>query len=247
MPWRRTEVGRWSRVAMSSASSASRLRRDRALHDRVVGRGVRVRGPALAVAADPGGVELLQASERLDGLRAEERVVAAEQEGADALGARVGQHRVERGEVAVDVVEQPEHGHGTNTIGRMSTAERERVGPAPTTVGGLDLLGPTLTLRYPDLDDAPRAVRARPRPGRVALLLVGPVRARRGGRGLHRRPARTARRGRAPRLPRRAPARRARSASPACPACPCATAARSWAAGSGTGSGARAPTASPRR
>ena len=37
----------------------------------------------------------------------------------------------------------------------MSTAERERVGPAPTTVGGLDLLGPTLTLRYPDLDDAP--------------------------------------------------------------------------------------------
>jgi tetratricopeptide (TPR) repeat protein len=35
-------------------------------------------------------------------------------------------------------------------------AERERVGPAPTTVGGLDLLGPTLTLRYPDLDDAQR-------------------------------------------------------------------------------------------
>src|SRR3954454_11658127 len=37
----------------------------------------------------------------------------------------------------------------------MSTAERERVGPAVPAVGGLELLGPTLTLRYPVSEDAP--------------------------------------------------------------------------------------------
>src|SRR4051794_14749612 len=44
---------------------------------------------------------------------------------------------------------------GTNTIARMSTAERERVGPAVPAPGGLELLGPTLTLRYPVSEDAP--------------------------------------------------------------------------------------------
>jgi ribosomal-protein-alanine N-acetyltransferase len=37
----------------------------------------------------------------------------------------------------------------------MSTAERQRVGPAPHPAGELELLGPTLTLRYPVAGDAP--------------------------------------------------------------------------------------------
>jgi ribosomal-protein-alanine N-acetyltransferase len=37
----------------------------------------------------------------------------------------------------------------------MSTAEREHVRPAAAVAGGLELLGPTLTLRYPHASDAP--------------------------------------------------------------------------------------------
>jgi ribosomal-protein-alanine N-acetyltransferase len=37
----------------------------------------------------------------------------------------------------------------------MSTAERERVDAAPQPAGDLELLGPTLTLRYPVAEDAP--------------------------------------------------------------------------------------------
>jgi ribosomal-protein-alanine N-acetyltransferase len=55
----------------------------------------------------------------------------------------------------VDVVEEAEHPTGTNTIGGMSTAERERVEPAAPTAGDLEILGPTLLLRYPTAGDAP--------------------------------------------------------------------------------------------
>jgi hypothetical protein len=55
----------------------------------------------------------------------------------------------------VDVIEEAEHPTGTNTIGGMSTAERERVEPVAPTAGGLALTGPTLQLRYPTADDAP--------------------------------------------------------------------------------------------
>jgi ribosomal-protein-alanine N-acetyltransferase len=55
----------------------------------------------------------------------------------------------------VDVIEEAEHPTGTNTIGGMSTAERERVEPAAPAAGGLELIGPTLHLRYPSADDGP--------------------------------------------------------------------------------------------
>jgi [ribosomal protein S5]-alanine N-acetyltransferase len=54
----------------------------------------------------------------------------------------------------VDVVEEPEHRHGTNTIGDMRTVERERARTAAPAAGALEVLGPTLTLRYPDAADA---------------------------------------------------------------------------------------------
>jgi [ribosomal protein S5]-alanine N-acetyltransferase len=37
----------------------------------------------------------------------------------------------------------------------MSTAERERVSPAAPAAGGLEVLGPSVTLRYPEAADAP--------------------------------------------------------------------------------------------
>ena len=67
-----------------------------------------MRGPALAVAADPRRVELAEA---IDGLRrkgSEQRVVAAQQEVPRALCLGVGQHGVESREVAVDVVQDGE-------------------------------------------------------------------------------------------------------------------------------------------
>jgi [ribosomal protein S5]-alanine N-acetyltransferase len=54
----------------------------------------------------------------------------------------------------VDVVDEAEHPTGTNTIGGMRTAERERVEPVATAAGGLALTGPTLHLRYPAAGDA---------------------------------------------------------------------------------------------
>jgi len=54
----------------------------------------------------------------------------------------------------VDVVDEAEHPTGTNTIGGMRTAERERVEPVATAAGGLVLTGPTLHLRYPTAGDA---------------------------------------------------------------------------------------------
>jgi hypothetical protein len=66
--------------------------------------------PALAVAADPlGGGQRLEPVEGLAGPRAEERVVAAKDEAVGAAALRVGQHGLEREQVAVDVVEEREH------------------------------------------------------------------------------------------------------------------------------------------
>ena len=81
---------------------------DRALDHVVVGRLVGVRGPALAVTADPRGVEPAQPFQGRARLGPEQGVVAAEEVGAHALGAGIGEHRLERGQVAVDVVEEAE-------------------------------------------------------------------------------------------------------------------------------------------
>ena len=65
--------------------------------------------PAVDVAADPA---CLEAAEPLDGLRrpgSEERVIAAEHEALRPLRAGVMEHRVEGGQVAVNVVEHGEH------------------------------------------------------------------------------------------------------------------------------------------
>src|SRR5207302_3460355 len=67
--------------------------------------------PALAVPADPRRVlELPQALEGLERPGAGSAVVAAEQPAVDPHAAGVREHLFKRGDVAVDVVEQPEHG-----------------------------------------------------------------------------------------------------------------------------------------
>ena len=71
----------------------------------------RLAHPALAVAADEDRrlVDLAQRRERLALERAEADEVAAEQERRRSLRARVGEHRLERGQVRVDVVQHREH------------------------------------------------------------------------------------------------------------------------------------------
>ena len=76
----------------------------------VVRRLGRVADPAVDVAAHPhGGLELAQPRDGLHGPGAEQRVIAAEHPLVGSGGTRVGEHRVERGEVAVDVVEDGDH------------------------------------------------------------------------------------------------------------------------------------------
>ena len=69
----------------------------------------RIDEPALAVPAQPGRVrQFAQSRQRLDRPRSESAVVTAEQPVVDAFTASLGEHRVERGQVAVHVVEHPE-------------------------------------------------------------------------------------------------------------------------------------------
>ena len=92
------------RVAERGAGVGDR-RLQRAVCGRVAAR------PAVDVAADPGGgLELAQPRDGLGLPGAEERVVAAEQPLARAGRLRVLQHRVERAEVAMDVIEDGDHG-----------------------------------------------------------------------------------------------------------------------------------------
>ena len=71
----------------------------------------RLAQPALAVAADEDRrlVDLANRGERLALERAEADEVAAEQERRRSLRSRVREHRLERGQVRVDVVEHREH------------------------------------------------------------------------------------------------------------------------------------------
>ena len=78
---------------------------DQRLHR--LGRVGRVDEPAVDVAADPLGVELAEAADGLDRPGAEAGVVAAEEE---PLRRAVREHRLERGQVAVHVVQQAQHG-----------------------------------------------------------------------------------------------------------------------------------------
>ncbi len=66
--------------------------------------------PPLAVPADPDRVrQRLEPLERLERPWARDSVVAAEQPAVDAELVGLREHRLERGQVAVDVVEQAEH------------------------------------------------------------------------------------------------------------------------------------------
>jgi ribosomal-protein-alanine N-acetyltransferase len=98
-----------------------------------------VREPALGVAAQPRGVgELAQAGDRLGRPGAEQRDVAADDPAADTRAARVVEDRLQGGQVAVDVVEQPEQGRIASRV-----------------VTDFAVSGPTLALRLPALADAP--------------------------------------------------------------------------------------------
>src|SRR4051794_27238045 len=102
---------------------------DCALGHWVVGGFVRVGGPAVDVAADPARVfELLEPFDGLAGERAEHGVVAAEEVAGRAFVRRVFERRLERGEVAVDVVEEGE-GHVALRTGALT-------GPGADGVGG---------------------------------------------------------------------------------------------------------------
>ena len=69
----------------------------------------RLEQPALTVAADPRRVrQLAQTRECLERVRTRGPVVAAQQPAVDVHGLRVGEHRLERIQVAVDVVEDSE-------------------------------------------------------------------------------------------------------------------------------------------
>ena len=96
------------------------------------------RGPAVDVAADPGrGLEFAQRRDRLRRPRAEQRVVAAEQEPVGAGAPCVGEHRIQRREVAVDVVEEGQHlSYFSNSIELV------------------EVIGPSITLRYATAADA---------------------------------------------------------------------------------------------
>ena len=119
----------------------------------VLGRLARLRGPALAVAADPDrGLELEEAVDGLARSGAEERDVAADEPlvGA-ALACASAMTASSAREVAVDVVEDGEHGRSVPVM------SDRRVPAAPD--GDLALTGPTLRVRIPRLDDAADLVR----------------------------------------------------------------------------------------
>jgi len=78
--------------------------------DRVVGRVAGPCRPALAVAADPRRRrQRPQQRQRVLGRRPEQREVAAEDPALRPAGPRVGDHRLQRGQVSVDVVEDGDH------------------------------------------------------------------------------------------------------------------------------------------
>ncbi len=84
-------------------------RRERGAVGRI-GQAVRGGRPALAVAADPRrGGELAQPRDRRLGPRAEERDVAADEIGVGALPGGIGEHGLQRRQVAVHVVQKGEH------------------------------------------------------------------------------------------------------------------------------------------
>ena len=127
---------------------AELLARGRDGAEDVSGRLAGLGGPALAVAADPDrGPQLEQAVDGLARGGAEERDVAADEPLVGAAFLRVGDDRVERGEVAVDVVEDGEHGRSVPVM------SDRRVPPSRATAD-LALTGPTLRVRIPRLDDA---------------------------------------------------------------------------------------------
>jgi hypothetical protein len=66
-------------------------------------------GPAVDVAADPGRIELVQAGHGLRRPGAEDGVIASEQETVGPVVVGVGEHGLERREVAVNVVEEGQH------------------------------------------------------------------------------------------------------------------------------------------
>ncbi len=81
---------------------------------------IRKRGPAVDVTADHrGALNFGDTLERLGRPRPEQRVVAAEDEPLDPRSRRVLEHRVERRQIAVDVVHDRDHVKFSNSIEEM--------------------------------------------------------------------------------------------------------------------------------
>ena len=208
---------------------------------RRAGAGCRARSSGAAVQRSPlprihARARAAQARDRRLRLRAEERVVAAEDPALGARAARVGQHRLERGQVPVDVVEEGDH-RRVYSIGTVTPAADEPLVVAGRPHAALRDAGRRAG-RCSTLARDPAVTRffswgpytSLEQPQAYIAGLPGEARARRAARLPDRPP-----RGRADRRHRPVRARRA------------ATAARPSAPGSGTAGGGAAPTRSRRR
>ena len=105
-----TEGGRLNRRSTRPPPSSTPAVLDLPVHQVVVGRVGGVLQPAVGVAPDPRAAQSLDPLDALFGKGPGQGVVAAEHKLVRARGAGVGDHRLERREVAVDVVQQGAHG-----------------------------------------------------------------------------------------------------------------------------------------
>ena len=166
----RQENGSEARSATSSSPSASRAA---AIAPGTTGLSGAASGSAVQRSPLPRiqrrALELAQPRDGLGRPAAEQRVVAAEHPARRRPAAsRVGEHRLERRQVAVHVVEQREHA-AVYSIGPVSAAL------PPHEADPLVVTGPTLSLRYARAEDAPRLFELASDPAVTRFFSWGPV------------------------------------------------------------------------
>ena len=200
---RRTAARRGRRRRLGAERLARRG--DRARHDRVVGRGVRVGGPALAVAADPARPLELRAAARRS-RPASRRTARSRRRGSSRSAPgrlRVGDHRLER-RAGCRARRRAARARPVCSIGPGERRAAARTRPTRSSSRG-----PTLSLRYARAEDAPRLFELASDPAVTRFFSWGPYTDIVPARGLHRLAGRQARARRAARLPDRPPRGRA--------------------------------------
>ena len=213
-------------------------------HDRVLGRVVRARRPALAVAADPERGELAQ--------RARPSPPASRRTARSRRRARTGRRRRRRrgrprAPGGCRARHRPAPPCGVYSIGAVTSAGSLASARLPHETDPLVVSGPRLSLRYATPDDAPRLFELAADPAVTRFFSWGPYTTIEQPEAYIAALPAQARGGRAARLPDRRPRRRADRRHRAVRAGARATGARPSARGSGTAGGARARTSRPRR